>query len=365
MIYLDHNATTAIRPEIIQLMTDIMGRVGNASSTHAAGRSASMHVERAREQMATAINTRPAQIIFTSCATESINTILKTFRGQRILATAVEHAAVLDCGQADLEILPVDENGIILMDALEDALKRNPKPALVNVMMVNNETGVIQPVKEIAALIHQYGSMIHVDAVQALGKIPVNFADIGADYMSFSAHKIGGPQGVGCFAFAAQKPIRPLLVGGKQEKRQRAGTTNVAGVAGMGLAAEIAVASLSRYDELARWRDDIETRLIQSIDGVFINGKDAPRVGNTISLTCRGLTNTVQMMNLDLDQICVSQGSACSSGVTKPSHVLLAMGLSEADALSSLRISMGWNTTRNDVDGFIDSYSAMIKRLRK
>jgi len=365
MIYFDHNATTPVRPEVIALMTKIMGDAGNASSTHHAGRAASMLVEKAREQMAAAINTRPAQIIFTSCATESINTILKTFRGERILSSSVEHAAVLDCGQAEMEIIPVDDSGIIQIDALEDALRRDPKPALVNIMMVNNETGVIQPIKDIAKIVHQYDALLHVDAVQALGKILVDFQDTGADYMSFSAHKIGGPQGVGCFAFAAQKPIRPLLVGGKQEKRQRAGTTNVAGVAGMGLAAEMAVANMGIYDNLAIWRDDVETRLQSQIDGLYVNGADAPRVGNTISLTCPDITNTVQMMNLDLEKICVSQGSACSSGVTKPSHVLLAMGLSEDDALATLRISMGWNTTQKDIESFIDSYSKIIKRLRQ
>ena len=165
--------------------------------------------------------------------------------------------------------------------------------------------------------------------------------------------------------FAAQKPIRPLLTGGKQEKRQRAGTSNVAGIAGMGLAAEIAVKNIARFEELATWRDEIENRLIQSLDGITINGQSAPRVGNTLSITCAGATNTAQMMNLDLDKICVSMGAACSSGVAKPSHVLTAMGLSDENALSTLRVSMGWNTTREDVNGFIDHYTKIIGRLRK
>jgi cysteine desulfurase len=364
MIYLDHNATTAIRPQVIDLISLIMSETGNASSTHMAGRSASMHIERAREQMARAVNTRPAQVIFTSCATESINTILKTFKGQRILSSAIEHAAILDCGHAEMEIYGVTADGVVDLNALEDALKRAPT-ALVNVMMVNNETGVIQPVKEVVEMAHHYGALVHVDAVQALGKIPVDFKEIAADYMSFSAHKIGGPQGVGCFIFAAQKPIRPLLVGGKQEKRQRAGTTNVAGVAGMGLAAELAVKNMDCYNELASLRDDMEARIMQQIPDVKINGKNVPRVGNTTSISCPMVTNTLQMMNLDLDKICVSAGSACSSGVAKPSHVLTAMGLSDAMALSTLRISSGWNTTKNDIDGFIASYSKIIERLTK
>lgn len=362
MIYLDHNATTTIRPQVIDLVTSIMAETGNASATHGAGRGASMHIERAREQMAKAVNTRPAQVIFTSCATESMNTILKTFKGKRILSSAIEHAAILDCGQAEMEIFGVTADGIIDLNALESALKRAPT-ALVNVMMVNNETGVIQPVKQAIELSHQYGALVHVDAVQALGKIPVDFKDIGADYMSFSAHKIGGPQGVGCFVFAAQKPIRPLLVGGKQEKRQRAGTSNVAGIAGMGLAAELAVANMGQYDELAKLRDDMEGRLMQQIPDVIINGQNVPRVGNTTSITCAAITNTVQMMNLDLDKICVSGGSACSSGVAKPSHVLTAMGLNDDAALSTLRVSLGWNTTKDDIDGFIQSYIKIIERL--
>ncbi len=364
MIYLDHNATTQTRPEAIDLVTNIMAQVGNGSSTHCAGRAASMHIERAREQIAKAINTRPAQVIFTSCATESINTILKTFKGERILASGIEHAAIVDCGNAELEIIPVTSDGIIDLDTMEAMLERAPT-ALVNIMYVNNETGVIQPIKEAIEIAHKYGALIHIDAVQALGKIPVDFKDSGADYMSFSAHKVGGPQGVGCFAFAAKKPIRPLMIGGKQEKNQRAGTSNVAGIAGMGLAVEIAVENINRYDELATWRDDIENRLTKSLPGITINGKNTPRVGNTISLTCAKITNTIQIMNLDLDKICVSGGSACSSGVAKPSHVLTAMGLTDDDALSTIRISMGWNTTQDDVNQFIEKYTKIIERLNK
>ena len=364
MIYLDHNATTTIRPEVINLVTKIMSETGNGSSTHSAGQKASMHIERAREQIALAVNTRPAQVIFTSCATESMNTILKTFKGERILASAMEHAAILDCGHAEMEIIPVTSDGVIDLEAMENMLSSSPT-ALVNIMMVNNETGVIQPVKQAVELAHKYNVLIHIDAVQALGKIPVDFKDIGADYMSFSGHKIGGPQGVGCFVFAAQKPIRPLLVGGKQEKRQRAGTSNVAGIAGMGLAAELAVKNLARYDELSQWRDDIENRITQSVPDTFVNGKNAPRVGNTISLTCPRITNTVQIMNLDLEKICVSGGSACSSGIAKPSHVITAMGLSDEDALATLRISMGWNTTWDEVDQFVVAYVKIIKRLRR
>lgn len=364
MIYLDHNATTTIRPQVLDLVTNIMAQVGNGSSTHCAGRAASMHIERAREQVAKAINTRPAQIIFTSCATESINTILKTFKGERILASGIEHAAIVDCGQAELEIIPVTPDGIIDLDAMDNMLGRAPT-ALVNIMVVNNETGVIQPIKQAIEIAHKHGALIHLDAVQALGKIPVDFGTCGADYMSFSAHKVGGPQGVGCFAFAAKRPIRPLLIGGKQEKNQRAGTSNVAGIAGMGLAVELAVSDMDRYNELATWRDDIENRLTQSLPSISINGKNAPRVGNTISLTCTDITNTIQMMNLDLDKICVSGGSACSSGVAKPSHVLTAMGLNDDDALSTIRISMGWNTTQDDVNQFIEKYTKIIERLSK
>lgn len=365
MIYLDHNATTPIRDEVFELVTSIMRETGNAATTHAAGRRASHHIERARIQLATAVNTRPAQVIFTGSATESINTIVKTFKGERVLASAIEHAAVLDCGQSNIEQISVTSDGLIDLGALEESLKRDPQVALVSLIIVNNETGIIQPVKQAAEIVHKYGALIHVDAVQALGKIPVDFQDIGADYMTFSAHKIGGTQGVGAFVFAAQRPVRPLLKGGKQEKQQRAGTSNTAGIAGMGLAAEMAVANMARYDELAVWRDEIEDRISQSLDDITINGKNAPRVGNTISLTCSSIKNTVQMMNLDLENICLSGGSACSSGVAKPSHVLKGMGLSDEDALSTIRLSMGWNTTRDDVNGFIDSYIKIIERLRK
>ena len=365
MIYMDHNATTTIRPQVIDLIVKIMKETGNASATHNAGRAASQHIERARTQIATAINTRPAQVIFTGCATESINTILKTFKGERILACANEHAAVLDCGQAELDVIPVDINGLIDMDALEAKLQSNPSPKLVSMIYVNNETGVIQPIEPIAQLVHQYGALLHVDAVQALGKIPVDFSASGADYMSLSAHKFGGPQGVGAFIFAAQKPVRPLLKGGKQEKQQRAGTSNVAGIAGMGLAAEIATANMDVYTNLASWRDEIETRLCHELNGISINGQQANRVGNTLSLTCSGIPNTIQVMNLDLEKICVSVGSACSSGVAKPSHAITALGLNKDDALSTIRVSMGWNTAYQDVETFIKTYIKIINRLRK
>lgn len=365
MIYLDHNATTAIRPEITDLVTQVMRETGNASASHAAGRAASHRVETAREHLAGAVNIRPAQVIFTSCATESINTILRTFRDERVLAAATEHAAVLDCGNNHVEQIAVTPDGIVDLGALEDALKRSPKTALVNVMLVNNETGVINPVRQAADLAHRYGALIHVDAVQALGKIPVDFQALGADYMSFSAHKIGGPQGVGAFAFAAQKPVHPLLKGGKQEKRQRAGTTNVAGIAGFGLAAKTAIADMPVYEQLAEWRDMLENRLTQALPEVTVNGCGAPRVGNTVSLTCANIENTVQIMSLDLDKICVSGGSACSSGVAKPSHVLAAMGLPDDRAMATIRISMGWPTTYEDVNGFIDSYIKIVERLRK
>jgi cysteine desulfurase len=236
---------------------------------------------------------------------------------------------------------------------------------LVIMIFVNNETGVIQPIEPVADLVHKYGALLHVDAVQALGKTPIDFANCGADYMCLSAHKFGGPQGVGAFIFAAQKPVRPLLKGGKQEKRQRAGTSNVAGIAGMGLAAEIAVSDMNNYQKLADMRDGMETKICDTLDDIIINGQSANRVGNTTSLTCRGVANTVQVMNLDLEKICVSVGSACSSGVSKPSHAITALGVSEDDALSTIRISMGWNTTQDDIDQFIETYIKIIKRLRK
>lgn len=365
MIYFDNNATTPTKPQVIELVTSIMATVGNNSSPHIAGRTASSHVENAREQMANAINIRPAQIIFTSGATESINTILKTFKGKRILSSGIEHAAIVDCGQSELEMIPTTPDGVIDLEALDKMLDNGNETALINVMMVNNETGVIQPIKQAVEIAHKYNSLIHIDAVQALGKLHIDFQEIGADYMSFSAHKIGGPQGVGAFAFASQKPIRPLLIGGKQEKRQRAGTVNIAGVAGMGLAVEMAINNMENYNKIGKWQNEIEEKLCNALPNLIINGKNAPRVTNTISLTCPDITNTVQIMNLDMEQICVSGGSACSSGVAKPSHVLKAMGLNDDMALSTIRISMGWNNSQDEVNKFIDSYIKIIKRLRK
>jgi cysteine desulfurase len=364
LVYLDHNATTPIRPEVIGLMSRVMSETGNASSIHSFGRTARKHVEDARGQIARAFDVGPQQIIFNSGATEGNNTILKGFSGRRVLVSAIEHASVIESG-VEADIIPVTHDGVIDLDALKNLLAQGPTPALVSTMLVNNETGVIQPVADIAQLAKDAGACVHVDAVQAVGRIAFTRAQLNADFVTISAHKFGGPQGVGAIIMAPKAPLPKLLHGGGQERRQRAGTENVAGIAGLGLAVEQATADIPRFQTLAARRDDLENFLLDSGRGIRIYGRAAPRVANTISLSLTGSTSETLLMAFDLEGIALSSGSACSSGTVKPSHVLMAMGVGEEEAKCSLRVSLGWSTTVQDLDDFKAAWDKVRVRILK
>ena len=363
-VYLDHNATTPLRPDVIGLMSRVMAETGNPSSIHSFGRTARKHIEDARGQIARAFDIGPQQIIFNSGATEGNNTILKGFSGQRILISAIEHASIIESG-VKAEIIPVTPDGIIDLDAFRRLLAKGPAPALVSTMLVNNETGVLQPVAEIARLAKDTGAFVHVDAVQAVGRMAFTRAHLNADFITISAHKFGGPQGVGAIIMAPKAPLPKLLHGGGQERRQRAGTENVAGIAGFGLAVELAVRNMSNFQALAAKRNDLEIYLLNSTNGIHIHGRSAPRVANTISLSLTGTTSETLLMAFDLEGIALSSGSACSSGTVKPSHVLMAMGVGEEEAKCSLRISMGWNTTAQDLDDFKAAWDKVRVRILK
>jgi len=365
-VYLDYNATTPVKPAVAELVASVLGTVGNASSVHTFGRNARRRVETAREQVAALAGTHPNQVVFTSGATESNNAVLRQFEGKRILVSAIEHPAVRNV-LPNVEFIPVTRDGVVDIAAFEKMISEGAPPALVSVMMVNNETGVIQPVAEIArmAKAKHRDVFIHTDAVQAAGRIRIDFPALYVDYMSLSAHKMGGMQGVGALISAPGCPLAKLLHGGGQEKRQRAGTENVAGIAGFGLAAALAVSDMGNYQKLEVLRDRMEAALKSAAPEMNVYGRNAPRVANTTALCLAGMPAETQLMSLDLEGIAVSSGSACSSGAFKPSPILQAMGASDVEASSTLRISTGWGTQESDIDRFIETWTKIYLRLRE
>lgn len=366
LVYLDYNATAPIKPDVIALVSEILAETGNASSVHSAGRAARKHLEDARTQVATMAGTHPNQVIFTSGATESNNAVMNTFRGERILVSAIEHPSVLQASP-DAELIPVTADGIIDLAAFEKMLEAGGKPpTLLSVMLVNNETGVIQPVAEMARLAKKkYPDIyIHTDAVQAAGRIQIDMPALQADYVSLSAHKMGGPQGIGALLTAPGARPAKLLYGGGQEKRQRAGTENIAGITGFGLACELAARDIEKFQALTMLRDDMESRLKDIAPELVIFSVAVPRVSNTTAMALPDVSTETQVMALDLTGICISGGSACSSGKTAAGHVSRAMSVPDELAAGACRISLGWNTTQSDIDEFVKAWSKMYERIK-
>ena len=262
----------------------------------------------------------------------------------------------------DAEVVPVDGLGRIDLVALEAALAERDSPALLSVMLANNETGVINPVPAVAAFAQRYGVPVHCDAIQAAGKIAVDFDELGVDLMSLSAHKLGGPQGVGALVLADGVELAARVIGGGQERGRRAGTENVAGIVGFGVAAEISARTLDEFSNFAKMRDDLEDRLRQSVPDVHVIGKNAPRLPNTSCVTMPGVTSETQVMALDLAGVAVSAGAACSSGKVARSHVLEAMGVADEIAECAIRVSLGWRTTQRDIDRFYQAWTELFER---
>ena len=360
--YLDHNATTPIRPSAVAAMTSVLAATGNPSSVHHFGRMARKQIEDARKAIAATLDVSPGQVFFNSGATEGNNTIIKGFSGKAILVSATEHPSVIDAG-VTCDLIPVKPSGLIDLD-LFDKMAREQPPALVSVMLVNNETGVIQPVADIAKIAKSVGALVHCDAVQGYGRIAFTRESLGVDFLTLSSHKIGGPQGVGALVMAAGRTLPKLLEGGGQERRSRAGTENTAGIAGFGVAATEAVADIVKFQQLSLLRDRIETEILKS-PRVKIYGQNAPRVANTICCTVDGLTSDTLLMAFDIEGIAVSSGSACSSGTVKISHVLKAMGLNSTRQSAALRISLGHTTTERDIEQFITVWNTLRARLLK
>lgn len=363
-VFLDYNATAPLRPEAREEMLRAMDAPHNASSVHTLGRAAHKIVEEAREKVARLVNAPPAQVIFNSGATEGNNTILKFFANERILVSAIEHPSALEVAP-NAEKIPVTTEGIVDLNALEKLLKEK-RTALVSVMLANNETGTIQPVAAISALAKKHGALFHCDAAQAAGKIPVDIAALGIDFLTLSAHKMGGPQGVGALVLGLCGITPILLEGGGQEKRARAGTLNTAGIAGFGAAAEAALNALpASLQTQKNMRDRLELGLHKINPSILIHSETAPRLPNTTLFSAPGAKSETLLIALDLEGICVSNGSACSSGSVKGSHVLKAMGLDEKEIGGTLRVSTGWATTENDIEKFLAAWEKISARLKK
>lgn len=360
-VYLDHNATSPLRPAALQAMTDALAEVGNASSVHRYGRGARRRLEDAREAAAALIGCQPGDLMFTSGGTEANNTALRGHGRERTLVSAGEHEAVLQA-RADAEPVALQPDGTIDLDALEAALAADDRPALVSVMLANNETGAINPIAQVVEIARRHGARVHCDAVQAAGKIPVDAGALGVDLLTVSSHKLGGPQGAGALAVLDGRPVSPLLAGGGQERKQRAGTENVPAIAGFGAAAAAAQGDLDRLAGLAAWRDRLEAEARALCPQVQLHGAHAPRLPNTACLGLPGVRAETQVMALDLAGVAVSSGSACSSGKVHASHVLRAMGVGEADAGSAVRVSLGWDSAPGDVDAFLDAWAKLARK---
>ena len=363
-VYLDHNATTPIRPEAAQAVVQAMELVGNSSSVHGFGRLARRHVEDAREAVAALAGGAAGRVIFTSGGTEANNLALRGTGRPRLLVSAGEHDSVLQA-VPEAERIPLTGDGRVDPEEVTRRLAADPRPALVSVMLANNETGVIQPIQEIAARARQAGALVHCDAVQAAGKIPLDMAALDVDLVSLSAHKLGGPQGVGALLAAEEVSLRPLLRGGGQERGRRAGTENLPGIAGFGAAALAAAAELADFSRVGRLRDDLERRVTDWAPSARVFGTAAPRLANTSCLTMPGVGAETQVMALDLAGVAVSAGSACSSGKVRPSHVLAAMAVAEAEAGWAIRVSLGRHSQAEDVEAFLEAWMALYNRKRR
>jgi cysteine desulfurase len=376
--YLDWNATAPLRPQAKAALAEALAVGGNPSSVHAEGRAARRLVERAREQVAALVGAKPADVIFTSGGTEANALALTPMieagdekrPRDRLFISAIEHASVRTGGRfapADVEEIPVDAAGRLDLTALEAAVGKAERP-LVSVMLANNETGVMQPMADISAIVRSAGGLLHVDAVQGAGRVSCDIGDLGADLLTLSAHKIGGPKGVGALVRDgdALHFADPLIRGGGQERGARAGTENVAGIAAFGAAAEAARAS--REDEAGRMhalRDRLEVAMMAIAPEAVIFGADAERLPNTTLFSAPGMKAETAVIALDLDGVAVSSGSACSSGKVQPSHVLAAMGVSPSLLAGSVRVSIGWETTESDIEKFLKAWRKLATALSK
>jgi cysteine desulfurase len=382
-VYVDYNATTPLRPEVKAGIIEDLEIFGNASSMHASGRQARARIEQARNDVGKLLGAPPNTILFTSGGSEANNTVFQTMKylasaddgsplktgRNEFITTALEHPCVLNSA-LELErsgfkvtFIGVDEYGKLRIDELNSALSE--RALFVSVMMANNEIGTIQDMKEIAALVKASGAWMHTDAVQAVGKIPVDVKELGVDYLTMSAHKIYGPKGVGALYVKEGAPLFTLIHGGHQEEGRRAGTYNNPGILGLGRASGIASAELTKYGrEISALRDRLRRGLEAAVPNIKINGHPADILPNTLNVSFPGAEGEAILLSMDMQGIEVSTGSACASGSLEPSHVLMAIGLGPELAHGSIRFSLGWGITEEDIDYIIKTVPPIIGRLR-
>lgn len=358
-VYLDYSATAPVRPEAVAAVAEALTAVGNPSSVHGEGRTARKRLETARRQVARLLAARPQDVVFTGGASEAATTVFRAEAGRPAVISAIEHDCVRAAAGPTAMTLPVDAVGCADLGALERLLAQTTDPPLVALMAVNNETGAIQPVAEAGAMVRAAGGRFFVDAVQAAGRIPIDVAAWQADYVALSAHKIGGPQGAGALWVRPGLELAPLIVGGGQEWRRRAGTEAVALQAGFGAAADAAIDDLDKQAIFAGWRDRMEASLRKAVPDLTIWAAAAPRVATVSALGLPGIPAETQLMRLDLAGFAVSAGSACSSGKVNASPVLTAMGADAQAAGEAIRVSFGWATDAEDLVRFADAYTAL------
>jgi cysteine desulfurase len=376
-IYFDYNATTPLAPAVIEaVVTATRDQFGNASSVHHFGQRAKAGLDEARSAVAALIRADPSEVVYTSGGTESDNFAIRgaaealEATGRRhLVASAIEHEAVLNTLKAlsrrgwTTSLVPVDQTGIVDPERLRSLVTKDT--ALVSVMHANNEIGTIQPIAELAAIAHAQGALMHTDAVQSVGKIPVDVRAMGIDLLSLSAHKFNGPKGAGALWIKRGTRMLPILTGGKHERSRRAGTENVPAIVGMGIAAQLAAAKLEpEASRLASLRDRLEDGILRAVPGAIVNGARSPRVPNTSNISFDRVEAESLLIALDLEGIAVSTGSACSSGTLEPSHVLRAMGLSSHRTQNSLRFSLGLFSTEEEVDRVIAILPGLVQKLR-
>ncbi|HVW78193.1 MAG TPA: cysteine desulfurase family protein [Alloacidobacterium sp.] len=373
-VYMDANATTPLLPEVLDAMRPyFIEHFGNASSIHQQGQQARAAVEQARESVATLINCRPAEIVFTSGGTESDNMALFGLvgAGDHLITSSIEHHAVLHAAEklrdrgVEVTFLPVSESGVVDPQDLRRAIRANTK--LISIMMANNETGAIQPVSEIGRIAAEADIYFHTDAVQAAGKLPIDVQTLRCDLLSISGHKMHAPQGTGILYVRRGTQLEPLFFGGSHERQRRAGTENLPGIVGLGKAAEIARIALTdgTIQRVTALRNRLEQGILAQVESSGVNGGTRARVANTTNIYFDHLEGEALVIALDLKGLCTSGGSACASGASEPSHVLSAMGLSTARARASLRFSLTKQTTEEDIDFALSIIPAAAARLRE
>jgi cysteine desulfurase len=359
--YLDWNATAPLRPAAAAAIRAALECGGNPSSVHRRGRMARQTVETSRAEVAALVAAAPDDVVFVSGGTEANHLALLGCGRERILVSAVEHDSVRRAVAA-AEPIPVDPDGVVDLDALASLLAADGRPAVVSVMLANNETGVVQPVAEVTALSRAYGALFHCDAVQAAGKMPLDLGRIGADLVTLSAHKLGGPPGIGALVARGGVDPMPMLRGGGQERGRRAGTENLPGIAGFGAAAAAARVEIAVYESVRRWRDILEAEIAAAAPAAVVLGAGAPRLPNTSAIALPGIAAETQVIALDLDGVMVSAGAACSSGKIGRSHVLAAMAVPAELAAATIRVSLGWESSAADIERFLHSWLTLYRR---